>query len=89
MIQEADKEALTEKGTVVATAKSKDKSSKDVQPLDATRGMGPHLQDLRCNPDQCRCCNQHVPWTSSNRFGEWTDCQKCEVRLKVFRQAGA
>ena len=67
MIQEAVKEALKEKGTVVATAKSKDKSSKDVQPLDATRGMGPHLQDPRCNPDQWPCYNQHVPWTSSNR----------------------
>ena len=88
MIQEAVKEALKEKGTVVATAKSKDKSSKDVQPLDATRGMGPHLQDPRCNPDQWPCYNQHVPWTSSNRFGEWTDCQKCGVRLKYIPRKG-
>lgn len=87
LIQEAVQEALQKEAST--KAKSRPKKSSDVQSLDATRGMGIQIQDPRANPDQWPCYANHIPWKASNRFGEWTDCQRCALRMAYVPRKGA
>lgn len=59
--------------------KAKSKGYKTV--FDETRTCGPDLRDPRMSSETWPCYNQHAPQVGNNRFGRWSECSACGVRM--------
>ena len=80
MIQEAVQTAVSQ-NLAEPKPKAQSKSKGIKAELDTTRTMGVQSQDPRADPDFWPCLGKHHPKTFSNRYGAWTECQKCALRL--------
>ena len=79
-IQEAVREAMAEVATAKAKAKRKPKGTPGEK--DTTRAMGVDERDPRARPNTWPCMGEHAPGNHGNRFGVWTECVRCGLRLK-------
>ncbi|CAK9012313.1 Cytoplasmic dynein 1 heavy chain 1 [Durusdinium trenchii] len=58
--------------------------------FDETRSQGPDQRDPRVLPDTWPCYGNHQDATmGNNRYGQWTECAKCGLRLKYTPTATA
>ena len=77
-IHQATKEAKAEIKSTAAKGKSKPKVKTE---LDHTRKAGMDQRDPRAKTQQWPCFGDHHPFSHGNRFGSWTECTTCGVRL--------
>lgn len=83
--EEKDKEAASAtdqtSGYPVAKAKGKAKARSKMI-FDETRRMTPVWgSDPRMEKEQWPCFGTHVETVGNNRFGKWTECSRCNLRM--------
>ncbi|CAK8989535.1 Dynein heavy chain [Durusdinium trenchii] len=78
--QGANDETLAQYHKKLAKAKAK---SKGYTKFDDTRTQGPDQRDPRMQKETWPCFGDHPEVTmGNNRYGQWTECSKCGLRLK-------
>lgn len=80
-IQQATKEAKAEIKSTAAKAKSKTKNKTE---FDYTRKAGVDQRDPRAKDHQWPCFGAHQPVSHGNRYGAWTECGTCGLRLSYI-----
>lgn len=88
MVREAVREATAEIMEAAPKAKGRSKKTQTAE-LDPARTMGPDQRDPRNNKKQWPCFGIHHPWESGNRYGRWTECEKCGFRLAYIPRVTA
>jgi DNA mismatch repair ATPase MutL len=92
MIKEAVQEALEEeKQKTKAPSSTSEKTSgkkEKTTTFDESRRSGMHLQDPRAEKTQWPSFGQHHETRGSNRFGMWSACRKCGIRMMYTPAVG-
>lgn len=71
------------------SAETKKKSSKPKTELDQTRQTGVDTRDPRARTSQWPCFGSHEAKNHGNRFGVWTECSRCGLRLNYVPAVNA
>lgn len=93
LIKDAVKEVIQEekdksKETSSMSGKTTTKKEK-VTVFDESRRSGMHFQDPRSEKTQWPCFGEHKGMKQSNRYGQWTDCRQCGIRMGYVPAVGS
>eukprot|EP00435_Cladocopium_sp_Y103_P048475 s497_g14.t1 len=81
LLQEVQQPCLESQSSTDVKAKAKPKTKGYKTVFDETRQSGPDMRDPRMSESTWPCYAKHRSQQGNNRYGRWTECAQCGVRL--------